>query len=78
MKPTRVKPTRELHMTIEATPNEVIAMNVAIDRYLTYFYRPTEEFRITARLLLRFRQRLVEQLPTMPTPPPLPTQPGKG
>jgi hypothetical protein len=59
-----VKPTQELHMMIEATPNEVIAMNAAIHYYLTYFHRPTEEFDMTRTLLLRFHQRLVEQSST--------------
>ena len=71
-----MKPTQELHMTIEATPNEVIAMNAAIHYYLTYFHRPTPEFHMTQQLLVRFRRRLVEQLPIMPTSP-LPTRQGK-
>ena len=71
-----MKPTQELHMTIEATPNEVIAMNAAIHYYLTYFHRPTPEFHMTQHLLVRFRQRLIEQLPTLPTSPLPPTQRG--
>ena len=72
-----MKPTQELRMTIEATPNEVIAINAAIHYYRTYFHRPTEEFQITRTLLLRFHQRLVEQSPTIQTPLP-PIQQGKG
>jgi hypothetical protein len=65
-----MKPTQELRMLIEATPNEVIAMNAAIHYYLTYFHRPTPEFRMTRELLLQFHRRLVEQTPTLPTPLP--------
>jgi hypothetical protein len=68
-----MKPIRELHMMIEATPNEVIAINAAIHYYLTYFHRPTEEFQVMRTLLLQFHQRLVEQSPTIQTPlPPVP------
>jgi hypothetical protein len=60
-----VKISEELHMTIDATPNEVIALNAAIHYYLVYFHQETEEFHLTRDLLLRFRQRLVERLPAV-------------
>ena len=52
----------DLLMTIAVTPNEVIALNVAMHYYLAYFQRISPEYREASGLLRQFQDRLVEQV----------------
>ncbi len=55
-----------LLMEIQVTPNEMIALNVAIHYYLKYFNGGLLEYRGTQQLLEQFQRRLIERLPTIP------------
>jgi hypothetical protein len=51
-----------LFYTIKVTPNELVALNVAIGRHLHIFKNYSQE-RETNRLLIQFQERLVQGLP---------------
>lgn len=55
-----------LLMEIQATPNELIALNAAIHHYLKYFKGWPLEYQHTRPLLEQFQRRLIERLPTIP------------
>jgi hypothetical protein len=55
---------QQLLIPIEATPNEIIALNVAMHYYLKYFERISPEYQEVSGLLRQFQDRLIVQLPT--------------
>jgi hypothetical protein len=61
-----MKPQPEVVMTIQATANEVIAMNALITQYLRAGQGDTD----MQRLLQQFQLRLVASLPERPGLPP--------
>jgi hypothetical protein len=58
---------QELLISIEVTPNEVIALNVAVHYYFKYFERISPEYKEISALLRQFQDRLILHLevPTM-------------
>jgi hypothetical protein len=57
-----MKKYREPLICVQATANEVIALNAAIGRHTRYFSQEHE----VNRLLAQFQRRLIENLPTVP------------
>ncbi|HLI88905.1 MAG TPA: hypothetical protein VKV37_09455 [Ktedonobacteraceae bacterium] len=68
-----MKKYQEPLICVQATPNEVIALNAAIGRHTRYFWREQE----VNRLLAQFQRRLIENLPTVPLNTASPTQGGR-
>ncbi|HLZ64310.1 MAG TPA: hypothetical protein VKR06_45860 [Ktedonosporobacter sp.] len=59
-----MKTQEELLITIRATPNEIIAMNVAINYFLRHCKHISPVYEPASQLLEQFQRRLKVHLPT--------------
>jgi len=59
-----MKPQDELLITIRATPNEIIAMNIAINYFLRHCKHISPVYEPASTLLEQLQQRLRTYLPT--------------
>jgi len=66
MKP--VKPIEEVVINVQITPNEVIAVNLAIGYFLSRCRHVSPVYEEASELLARYQRRVTEQLPPRPQP----------